>query len=195
MAGQMGVSDGPMAGAGAGGYQAPGNAAAVSGPGALSQRTDAQPAQAMQTIKGGAYGSGTQMQQLQAGAPMAAAPSPGQPATAGSGLGPSLSRATPGTGVVPFHAPSGRPNEPVTAGAARGPGPGPEALNLPPSTNKQDYVALRPALPAMQLLANLPGSTPGIKQFVRYLQSGGLAATPTTPPPGAQAPAGPGGQQ
>jgi hypothetical protein len=175
-----------------GGYQAPGNPAAASGPGSMSARTDGQPGQAMQRLANAKYGEQQAFQQQQSGAPMAAAP--------GVGHGPSngaFAQALQGNqpNVTPLHASSERPGEPVTAGASRGAGPGPEALNLPPSTNKQDYMALRPALPALQMLANLPGATPGAKQFVRYLQSGGLpplitappggAGMPGTPPPGA----------
>lgn len=165
-----------------GGYQAPGNPAAVSGPGAMSARTDGQPGQAMQRLANARYGEQKSFQQIQAGAPMAAgprmpnAPSTGEFAQAMQGNKPS---------VVPFGAPTNRPGEPVTSGAARGAGPGMEALNLPPSVNKQDYQALRPALPALQLLANLPGATPGAQQFVRYLQGGGLP-TVQQQPPGAQ---------
>jgi hypothetical protein len=175
VAGQMGVSNGPMQPNGPGGYQAPQNPAPASGPSGLSQRTDGGPQQAMQQLSGAKYGEQKSFQQAQAGAPMAASPSPGQPSTAGSGAGPAMPHGGAGA-VTPFTAPTARPGEPVTSGAARGPGPGTAALNLPPTTNKQDYVALRPALPALQFLANMPGSSPGIKQFVRYMQSGGLGA-------------------
>jgi hypothetical protein len=165
-----------------GGYQAPGNPAPVSGPGAMSARTDGQPGQAMQSLANARYGEQKAFQQIQGGAPMATAPSVGHGPSNGE-----FAQAMQGGGPtpVPFGAPTQRPGEPVTTGAAMGAGAGPEALNLPPSTNKQDYVALRPALPALQLLANLPGATPGAKQFVRYLQSGGLP-TVQTQPPGAQ---------
>jgi hypothetical protein len=166
----MGVSDGPMAPNG------PGNPAPVSGPSGLSQRTDGGPQQAMQQLSGAKYGEQKSFQQAQAGAPMASAPSPGHPPTAGSGAGPAMPKGGGGAAgaVTPFTAPTARPGEPVTAGAARGAGPGVSALNLPPATNAQDYVALRPAMPALQMLANMPGSSPGIKQFVRYMQAGGL---------------------
>lgn len=187
-----------------GGYQAPAQPAAVSGPGAMSARTDSQPQQAMQRLSNAQYGEQKAFQQIQGGAPMAAAPSVGQGPSNGEFAKAMQGGAPP---VVPFGAPSQRPGEPVTAGANAGAGPGQEALNLPPSVNKQDYMALRPALPALQLLANLPGATPGARQFVRYLQSGGLPTvqpqspgaqgTPGTPPlvGGANAPAGTGPSQ
>lgn len=78
----------------------------VSGPGALSQRTDKQP---MSAPTGMPYGDRGQLLDMQRAAPMAASGPPTPPPTE-------------------IHAPSQRPTEPVTAGAASGPGPGPEAL-------------------------------------------------------------------
>lgn len=79
----------------------------VSGPGALSQRTDIQP---MRAPTGLPYGESGMLQQAQRDAPLpesgpSAAPPP-----------PPLSEGTQ------------NPGQPVTAGAARGPGPGLEAL-------------------------------------------------------------------
>lgn len=165
-----------------GGYQAPANPAAASGPGAMSARTDSQPQQAMQRLSNAQYGEQKAFQQIQAGAPMAAAQGVGSGPSTGE-FAKAMQGGTPN--VVPFSAPTNRPGEPVTSGASRGAGPGPESLNLPPSVNKQDFLALRPALPALQLLANLPGASPGSKQFVRYLQSGGLPSIQALPP-GAQ---------
>lgn len=41
-------------------------------------------------------------------------------------------RAAPAPNVVPLTAPTQRPNEPLTAGMATGPGPGPEVLGIQP---------------------------------------------------------------
>jgi hypothetical protein len=99
-----------------GGYQKPSNPAAVSGPGALSRRTDGGP-QAIQAIPaGGKYGERKAMQEMQSSAPMAGNPSP--------------VRQSP---LTELFAQSERPAEPVTAGAIGGLGPGPEALSLPNS--------------------------------------------------------------
>lgn len=97
----------------AGGYQQPTDPAPVSGPGALSQRTDGGPAdtQAPMVAPGGDYGDRTAMLDLQGSAPMEAAPSSPNPVQ-----------------VTGFGEPTQRPNEPVTSGIASGPGPGPEAL-------------------------------------------------------------------
>lgn len=167
---------------GSGGYRAPNNPAPVSGPGAMSARTDGGP-QAIQQLANAKYGEQSAFRQIQQGAPMASGPAPrgGPPPSA-------FAQAAGGGGAqpVPFSAPTQRPGEPVTSGAARGAGPGVEALDTSPTTNKQDFAALRPALPMLQFLANLPGAHPGSQQFVRYLQSGGLPPQSTS----GQAPAG-----
>jgi hypothetical protein len=80
----------------------------VSGPGALSQRTD------MVASDPNVYGDRKATQELMSAAPMAKAqPVPSAPP------------------ITSLFAPTERPNEPVTAGNPLGPGPGPEALNLP----------------------------------------------------------------
>ena len=80
----------------------------VSGPGALSQRTD------MVASDPNVYGDRKATQELMSAAPMAKAQS--------------VPSAPP---ITSLFAPTERPNEPVTAGNPLGAGPGPEALNLP----------------------------------------------------------------
>jgi len=82
-------------------------ATTVSGPGALSQRTDKQP---MRAVTGLPYGDGQALLQQQAAAPMAA---------------------TPSVSPVPFNLPSQRPGEPVTHGADAGPGADSSILTRP----------------------------------------------------------------
>jgi hypothetical protein len=79
----------------------------VSGPGPYSQRSDKQP---IRDPGGLPYGDNQALRRQQQAAPMAATPQ------------------VPAQQVVPLNAPTQRPDEPVTAGAARGPGPGPEAI-------------------------------------------------------------------
>lgn len=86
-----------------GGYREPTNAAPVSGPGALSRRTDGP-------LRG----------------PVPGAVAPGE-AQASAASGPDLSQLTP------FGAPSERPDEPITAGAPFGAGPGPSFGQAPMS--------------------------------------------------------------
>lgn len=107
-----------------GGYRQPSNPAPVSGPGALSQRTDGQGARYM---SGGPYGEGQEMMDLQTSAPMSkSAPQPRmrQPR-------PAREVVSEGMGVTPLFAPTERPGEPITAGAPFGPGPGPVVRQRP----------------------------------------------------------------
>jgi hypothetical protein len=80
----------------------------VSGPGALSQRTDM-----MTASDPNVYGDRKATEDLMSGAPMAKRPRAVQP------------------NVTTMFAPSEFPDEAVTAGNPMGAGPGPEVLNLP----------------------------------------------------------------
>lgn len=107
---------------GHGGKRTPANPAPVSGPGQLSRRTDGGPAQKLRDVTGLPYGQNQDLNDAQAAAPLAqtVTPSPTTPdAQGGNPAGP------PPNTVVPFSAPTQRPDEPVTAGAPLGPGPGP----------------------------------------------------------------------
>lgn len=116
--------------AGVGGYQRPSKPAAVSGPGAASQRTDGGPGetmtQAARYISGMPYGEGQQINGLAQAAPLAAAPD--------------APTAAP-IAVTPIHAPTERPDEPLTAGSPFGPGPGPEVLPEMPAPQPEVDVA------------------------------------------------------
>lgn len=155
----------------AGGYQQPSDPAGVSGPGALSQRTDGGPSQPNRSLPNAKYGENRDYMAAESGAPMAQTnPMVTQALSALAGGG-----GTEQKPVVPFGAPTSRPDEHVATGAATGPGAGPEALNLPPSTSKQDMNFLRPYLPVLEYMANAPGASPGLKQYVRYMKAGGIA--------------------
>jgi hypothetical protein len=103
---------------GRGGYRAPSNPAAVSGPGALSQRTDGGPTQAARYVPGLPYGQGQQTYSNQVAAPMAGNSMAGNPM-------PAIEMPTE------LMSPTQRPNEPITAGIDIGDGPGSEIMNLP----------------------------------------------------------------
>lgn len=99
---------------GRGGYRAPSQPAATSGPGALSQRTDGRASEAaargiVNDTPSTGYGDKAALQQAQSMIPA------GRAAPAGPSV------------QDPF-APTARPGEPVTAGAAVGAGPGPANL-------------------------------------------------------------------
>jgi len=102
---------------GHGGSRVPSNPAPVSGPGALSKRTDGQ---GVKYMSGGQYGEGQEMVELQSSAPMSKAPTAPR-ARSGGRAAPA-----PQQSVTPMFAPSERPDEPITAGAPFGPGPGPQ---------------------------------------------------------------------
>jgi len=159
--------------AGKGGYQAPAKPAMQSGPGSLSQRTDGGPAskQAMRYVSGMPnYGDGTDMMQIQGGAPMAATPSP-RPTSPSQMAQAAQQQQQPAQPqqppVVPLTAPTQRPNEPVTTGAATGAGAGLSAIGIQPgqvitpgASAKQvvQSAAMHPdASPALQRLATLLG--------------------------------------
>lgn len=135
---------------GHGGDRTPRNPAAVSGPGALSGRTDGQ---AQRIASGGGYGDRKEMQEIQAGAQMQGGG--GQP---------------PAAPPVPFGAPTQRPGEPITAGAAAGAGIGPEAAGIL-DDEQGTLQQLKPLLRSMETIANLPSSTPQFRSFVRKLRA------------------------
>jgi len=91
-----------------GGYRKPRNPAPVSGPASMSRRTDGGPSdpQPLRSLPGGAYGEGKEFKEIQKGAPMPTAPAPG------GGMSPPPS----------LFAPTQKPDEPYTSGAAAGEG-------------------------------------------------------------------------
>ena len=99
-----------------GGYRKPENPAPMSGPGALSQRTDGGPAQGAKYISGLPYGQGQETYNQQTAAPMAA----GQAMPSAPTLPPMLS----------LNDETQRPDEPLTAGIDIGEGPGSEVMNV-----------------------------------------------------------------
>lgn len=137
---------------GHGGQRTPSNPAPVSPPGALSQRTDGGPAtQPTMVASGGPYGSRQEMEQIQGGAAMQGTPQ----STAD---------------LIPFGAPTGNPSEPVTAGAALGPGMGPQAAGI--QTDDQATLdQLAPMLKSFEYMANLPSATPQTRAMVRALKA------------------------
>jgi|DEB3_MinimDraft_2_1074329.scaffolds.fasta_scaffold09715_2 hypothetical protein len=93
-----------------GGYRKPENPAPVSGPGALSARTDGGPTQAPMYYPDTTYGQGGYMNQ-QGGAPMVAGTEMPQAPT-----------------VVGINEPTQFPDEPISYGSSWGPGPGLSAV-------------------------------------------------------------------
>jgi hypothetical protein len=127
-------------------------------PGANSTRTDGGIAskQAQRYISGMPnYGDGQQVMDIQGGAPMAAAPAtPTLPLTSSAGDGQTVQPP-----VTSLTAQSERPFEPVTAGAAAGPGAGPEALNL----GAPDITQYQTVKEGLQAYASHPDASPAAK--------------------------------
>ena len=120
-----------------GGYRRPSSPAPVSGPGALSQRTDGQGAKYM---AGGEYGEGQEMMDLQTSAPMSKAPA--QPRMRQPRSGRQV--VEEGMSPTPLFAPTERPDEPITAGAPFGPGPGPTQSSQPAQTVAESIAKFLP---------------------------------------------------
>lgn len=134
-----------------GGYRTPAHPAAVSNPGAGSQRTDGRPGeQPMRELPNAKYGEGAEFDAIQGGAPIAAQPRPQ---------------------AIPLGADTQRPDEPVTAGSPLGPGVGPTGAGIEMrSLDQQDAQALRSKLPMLIYEANRPDSTPSFRAFVRRIK-------------------------
>lgn len=111
---------------GHGGLRPPANPAVVSGPGALSQRTDSAPGQPALAVTGQRYGDATAYRQQELAAPMFDQSDPGGgSATRVAGAASTASQPqAQGPPITPLHAPSQFPSEPITAGAPFGPGAG-----------------------------------------------------------------------
>ena len=147
---------------GHGGDRVPANPAPVSGPGAMSRRTDGQGARYM---SGGQYGEGQELMDLQTSAPMSKAQGSPRVSARRAALQANQGEAN----VTPLFAPTERPEEPITAGAPFGPGPGPVevAQTSQPSTNLDVVIKY---LPAMSQVAMYDGAPERFRALVRYLQ-------------------------
>ncbi len=129
-----------------GGYQAPNNPAPVSGPGALSQRTDGGPTQPAKYISGMPYGQGQETYSNQVAQALAGNPF--------SGMGE----------PTPLMAPSSRPGEPIQSGIDIGDGVSSTAIRLP---NQEPTI-----LTIMQRLAEADPSGESELIYNKLLQSG-----------------------
>lgn len=139
-----------------GGRRTPAHPAAVSGPGALSARTDGGPAdtQAMQSLPNAGYGEAKAFDEIQSGAPAAGNPVPSQAPQA-----------------IPMGAPTQRPDEPVTAGNPMGEGVGPQAAGIEMrSMDQQDAASLAQQLPMLEYIANMPNASPSTRALVRRIK-------------------------
>lgn len=136
-----------------GGARVPTNPAPVSGPGALSKRTDGQP---IRDLPNAGYGENAEFTALQQGAPLAGG-----------------SSSSPRPSVTPFGAPSAYPEQPVTNGAAAGAGAGASALGFPTSPYAEQRSGVQNLPPgqvaAMIRRAQEPDASPEFKRLVRQV--------------------------
>lgn len=66
-----------------------------------------------------------------------------------------------------FAGPTQRPDEPLTAGADVGPGPG---SNVLPSPVSEDLIAMKQWLPTLEFAASQPSATPTFQNWVRRMR-------------------------
>ena len=146
--------------AGRGGYRRPGSPAAVSGPGALSKRTDGKAN--MMDLPDAGYGENADFKGIEAGATLGAGNPPAGPPV-------DMASAAPSRPVVPLSEGTQMPDTPVTAGADYGPGVGSGALGLGPT--EQDVAEYGKYLPFLLKLANDPNTSKSTRTAIRQLFS------------------------
>lgn len=123
--------------------------APVSGPGALARRTDRSPVQKIRQLPDAAYGEAKEFNDLQKQAPLDNVPAQDRGAAAPAQDAGPQPASMPLSNVIPLNAPTQRPDEPVTAGAPLGPGPGPEVMGPAQSMRTAQYQS------ASDLLSNI----------------------------------------
>jgi hypothetical protein len=146
---------------GHGGLRRPANPAPVSGPGALSRRTDGK--QPMMDLPNAKYGENAAYRAAESAAPMSQSTPPGQGTAPPTG--PDLSN------VIPFGAPSARPDEPVTAGLPGGPGAGPSVPPQPARIDPAAAARIQSYLPVLVMLASQDDADPNTRQLVRQIRA------------------------
>jgi hypothetical protein len=151
-----------------GGMRTPSSPAPVSGPGALSRRTDGGPQQQTTKMTGMAYGENADYNDMQQSAPMSASQSAKSPAVQRRQAQTSGKKAA---SAKPLFSPTDRPEEPVTAGAPFGPGDGPTMQPGVGAIATSDAKGLAKYLPQMMTMAGDPNTPDGFKRFVRHLRN------------------------
>jgi len=122
--------------------------------------------QAAKYVSGLPYGEGQELMNIQQSAPLAAAPSIEQ-----SGMPSGLASAA--ASIIPLSEKTLRPNEPVTAGADAGPGPGMDALGLTMADANADLnfkAQLAEYMPALVFMASRPNASPETRALVARLR-------------------------
>lgn len=132
----------------------PNNPAPVSGPGALSARTDGGPAdkQPIRSLPNAEYGANKEFMELQQGAPL-------------------YEQSAPPSAPPGLFEPTQRPDEPVTSGIASGPGEGPTQYPTFQEQGQDDVQVILRYMPALRRAASGNGAPETFKSFVRYLET------------------------
>lgn len=158
---------------GYGGKRTPRNPAPVSGPGKLSRRTDGGPAQVNAQMTGMAYGDNEDFMQIQEGAPMSASPRSRGAAQAPQGSSMGAMGGMGGGTSAPLFSETQRPDEPVTAGASFGPGPGPlgSADMSVDEMADMDRQVIKKYLPSMMSMVARGDTPEGFNRFVRHIRN------------------------
>lgn len=123
--------------------------------------------QAIQTARGGQYGS-----QAASAAAQKAVPLPNMQQGISTNQMPAGPALTPGS--VPLNMPTARPQEPISEGASFGPGRGLQDLALPappPAEPPIDPELFRVYLPMLEAVASQPGSSYATRSFVRRIRA------------------------
>lgn len=131
----------------------------VAGPGQFSERTDKAVGAANRSLPNAEYGEQAAYQEQQQGAPMAEDVS-------GMNFNDLFGNAA--GNVTPLDADTTMPDVPVTDGADAGPGAGSEALS---STQQVSNSYMASYMPALEFMANQPGSSDSARNLVRQLKS------------------------
>lgn len=143
-----------------GGYQQPSKPAPVSGPGAMSKRTDR--GQPVRNPGGLPYGENQELRTVQQSAPMAQAPSGPAPADIPlADMSPNLTD------------PTNYPGRSVFTGMPFGPGAGPEALGQaePAAATRSKINTM---LPTLLRAAESPDVSPEFRRLVALIRSASL---------------------
>jgi hypothetical protein len=105
------------------------------------------------------------------------------PTSTATSMGSLRSAVSQNQDVIPLSAPTNRPDEAISAGAAMGAGPGSGALAsnaMLAAQNDEDIARLSAHLPVYRQIAEGPNSSAAFKNMVRWL------GTQVTTPPGQQ---------
>lgn len=130
---------------------------------AYGNRTDLNVVRS-QTVPGQQYGQAAAQMRSMSAVPMG---TPTAPSPAG-GMG--AAPAAPPPPSLAFDRPTEYPDRPITNGLSTGPGAGPEILGLQENAPDPDLIEMVKHLPALEMMAMLPSSTPTFRNFVRRVR-------------------------